>query len=136
MMERAAIEREMRVLCQSKNWRKLVGLIDDGYRGVFVILRILQESETDIVAGELAKKMNVSTARIASALNTLEKKQYIIRECEKNDARKVVIRLTEQGTQALEERKSRISEIIASMLQNLTEEESGTLFNLLNKLLQ
>lgn len=135
-MERAAIEREMRVLCQSKNWRKLVGLIDDGYRGVFVILRILQESETDIVAGELAKKMNVSTARIASALNTLEKKQYIIRECEKNDARKVVIRLTEQGTQALEERKSRISEIIASMLQNLTEEESGTLFNLLNKLLQ
>lgn len=135
-MEFSSIQNEMGILCQSQNWRRLIGLIDDGYKGMFVILRILQESSNDIVAGELAKKMNVSTARIASALNSLESKSYIKRESEKNDARKVVIRLTEQGAIALEERKKYISEMVTPMLNNLTENEAATLFSLLKKLLK
>lgn len=135
-MDLCAIQNEMSAVCSSPNWRKLVGLIDEGYKGMFVMLRILQESDSDIVAGDLAKKMNVSTARIASALNTLQSKGYIKRESEKNDARKVVIRLTEQGAQALEARKIYISETIAPMLSNLTEEEISTFFVLIKKLLK
>lgn len=103
---------------------------------MFVILCILQESKRDIVAGELAKQMRVSTARIAKALNTLESKNYIRRESEKSDERKVVIRLTREGELALEERKKSVDAKLASMFENLSEEETVTLFSLLKKLLQ
>lgn len=134
-MNTSIVQNEMRFLCQTKNWKKLVNLIDDGYRGMFVMLRILHESDGKVVAGDLAKLMNVSTARIASALNTLEKKNYIKRESEVNDARKVVIVLTEQGVIALEERKKNVQQMIAPMFENLTDTEIITLFSLLKKLL-
>ncbi|MGN1098895.1 MAG: MarR family winged helix-turn-helix transcriptional regulator [Christensenellales bacterium] len=134
-MDQSVIHNEMRALCQTRNWKKLLGLIDDGYKGMFVILRILQESETSVVPGELARLMNVSTARIARALNTLERKQFIRREGDKADARKVVIRLTEQGEQALEERKVVVERILEPMIGKLTEQEISTLFSLLKKML-
>lgn len=134
-MNTSIVQNEMRFLCQTKNWKKLVSLIEDGYRGMFVMLRILHESDGKVVAGDLAKLMNVSTARIASALNTLEKKNYIKRESEANDARKVVIVLTEQGVIALEERKKNVQQMIAPMFENLTDTEIITLFSLLKKLL-
>lgn len=132
----SVIQDEMKSLCQTQNWKNLTGLIDDGYKGMFVILRILQESKTDVVAGELAKRMNVSTARIARALNTLESKSYIRREDDKTDARRVIIRLTERGEQALEDRKRVVAEMLEPMLANLTDEEIITLFSLLKKLLR
>ncbi|MGN0819325.1 MAG: MarR family winged helix-turn-helix transcriptional regulator [Christensenellaceae bacterium] len=135
-MELSVILDEMKSLSQSRNWKNLIGLIDDGYKGMFVILRILQESQTSVVAGELAKRMNVSTARIARALNTLENKKYIRREMDDKDARKVIIRLTELGEQALEERKRIIKNMLEPMLENLTKQEINTFFSLLKKLLQ
>ena len=99
-------------------------------------LRILKESEKAVVPGELARRMNVSTARIARALNTLEKKNYIRRESEKNDARKVIVLLTHDGEKALEERKAIVGAMIESLLKNLTEEETRTGFRLLKKILQ
>ena len=135
-MDYRVVEDEMKALCQSKRWKNLIGLLDDGYKGMFVILRILQASETNVVAGELARIMNVSTARIARALNTLEGKNYIRRERDETDARKVVIRLTETGKQALEERKREVKAIFDPMFANLTEKETSTLFFIIRKMLQ
>lgn len=132
----ATLQDEMKNICQSKNWRTLTGLIDDGYRGMFVILRILNESDGDVVAGDLAKKMNVSTARVASALNTLQNKGYVLRRPDGKDARKVVVCLTEQGAEALEQRKLYVEQTVAPMLANLTDEETATLFALMKKMLQ
>lgn len=135
-MEYSAIQNQMRALCQTKNWRTLIGIIDDGYRGMYVILRILQEEDAPVAAGELAKRMNVSTARIARALNTLERKAYIVRENDEKDARKVVIRMTAEGERALETRKQILSETLGRMFDRLTDAETVTLFFLLKKLLQ
>lgn len=135
-MNETSVKDEMKLLCQSNNWRNLLQLIEDGYKGMFVILRILRDSRTAVVAGDLAKQMNVSTARIARALNTLEGKHYIERAGEKHDARKVVINLTPQGKDALEEREQYVHSMIAPMLANLTEEEINTFLGLLKKLLQ
>lgn len=74
--------------------------------------------------------MNVSTALIARALNTLENKKYKKRESDKTDARKVVIRLTELGGRALEKRKKVVADMLEPMLNNLSDEEK-TLFSLM-----
>lgn len=135
-MDFSSIQNEMKFLSQSKNWRKLTKLIDNGYKGIFVILRILQESQDTVYAGEIAKKMNVSTARVASALNTLEKKNYVRRENQISDARKTAVHLTKEGEKALEDRKTEIALTVLPMFENLTQEESSTLFFLVKKLLR
>lgn len=134
-MDFYSVQDEIRALCKTSKWKQLVDLIDDGSKGMFLILRILADSDGDVVAGDLAKIMCVSTARIASALNTLEKKGYVRRESEKTDARKVVIRLTDVGKSALDERMAGINQIVAPMFANLTDEEIKTLFYLVNKFL-
>lgn len=126
----------MKRLCQTKRWRELVNMIEEGYKGTFVILRIVDESDTPVVAGDLAKYMNVSTARIANALKTLEAKGYIVRTPHESDARKVEVRLTEEGKIALEKREARVMETVAAMTANLTEEENSTFFELLKKMLE
>lgn len=133
-MDFEGIKDNMEALCKTKNWRNLVDLIEEGYKGMFVILKIVREN-VKVVAGDLAKKMNVSTARVAYALNTLEKKNYILRTSEASDGRKVVISLTEQGELALKEREELISKMVAPMLHNLSDDETVTLFTLLKKLL-
>lgn len=130
------IQDQMKNLCKTKNWRGLVDLIDEGYKGMFVILRILNDNPSGVTSGEIAKEMSVSTARVASALNTLENKGFVLREKQTDDARKVVITLTESGALALEKRKEYVSEKIEPMLQNLTKEEAADLFKLLYKLLK
>lgn len=123
-------------LTQTGNWRQLMGLLDDGYRGMYVILKILQEKGGECGAGEMAKETGVSTARIATAINTLEKKGYVYRQSAIGDARKVVIHITKLGNEAMSERKKSIGIMIEPMLANLSDEESTQLFELLKKFLQ
>lgn len=130
------MQKEMKTLCKTDNWQRLMRLFDEGYKGMFVIMRILSESEGNVSAGVLAREMNVSTARIARALNTLEAKGFIKRESETGDARKVIIKLTAQGEKALEQRMREVEKIVEPLFYNLTEEELAKLFSLLKKLLR
>lgn len=130
------MQKEMKTLCKTDNWQRLMRLFDEGYKGMFVIMRILSESEGNVSAGVLAREMNVSTARIARALNTLEAKGFIKRESETSDARKVIIKLTAQGEKALEQRMREVEKIVEPLFYNLTEEELAKLFSLLKKLLR
>lgn len=123
-------------LTRTSNWHKLIGLLNDGYRGMYVILKILIENGGKYGSGDLAKEMGVSTARVATAINSLEKKGYVCRQSDENDARKVTILITEQGIDAIEQRKKSIETMIAPMLDNLSDEESNELFELLKKFLQ
>ncbi len=135
-MDYQTLQNEIKHLFQTENWRKLMGLIDDGSRGMFLILRILNDSDgEDVVAGDLAKCACVSTARIATALNTLEKKGYVTREKSAEDARKVVIHMTDAGREMLRERLEVINSVVVPMFGKLTEEEIETLISLLKKFL-
>lgn len=135
-MELNDVKNHMKRLCQTKKWRELVNMIEEGYKGTFVILRIVDESESPVVAGDLAKYMNVSTARIANALKTLETKGYIVRTPHESDARKVEVRLTAEGKTALEKREARVMATVVAMTADLTEEENSTFFELLKKMLE
>lgn len=129
------IRSEMKKICHGKEWRKVIEFLENGYKGIFVILRILHESKTEVVSAALAKQLDVSTARIATALNTLERKGYIERTPSQNDGRKVVITLTPRGSEALEEREKEANALVNPLFARLTEDEKNTFFTLLKKLL-
>lgn len=135
-MDILTFQNEMKELCKAPNWRKFVDLINDGFKGMYNVLRILQESDRELTPSELAKQMDVSTARIATALNNLEAKGYILRsKPTSDDARRVAIALTEAGNAALEKRKKYVAQTVAPMLDRLSSSEAELLFELLKKFL-
>lgn len=131
-----SIRTEMKKVCRGKDWRKAIDLLESGYKGIYVILRILSDSDAEIVSADLAKLLNVSTARIATALNTLERKGYLERTPSSRDGRKVVIMITPLGTEALAAREEEVNGFVGLLFAKLTEEEQETFFALLKKLLQ
>lgn len=130
------VKENMKQLCQLSDWQTLVEMLVDGYKGMYVILRIIRDSEQSVGTCEVARQMHVSTARVATALNTLENKGFVVRSFWKNDARKVQLRLTEEGEQALAQREAQISQTVSQLLGKLTEEEAESFFCVLHKLLK
>lgn len=98
------IRTEMKKICQGKEWRRVINLLENGYKGIYVIMRILRDSKTEVVSADLTKRLDVSTA-----LNTLERKGYIKRTLSLNDGRKVAILLTPLGGEALEAKEKEVN---------------------------
>ena len=131
-----ATRNEINNLTQSKDWRKIMKLLEGGYKGIFLILRILRDSQKEVVSADLAKQLDVSTARIATALNTLERKGFIKRVPSMDDGRKVAIILTPLGNEALAAREKEVNNLVCELFSKLTGDEQIMLFTLLKKLLQ
>lgn len=81
-------------------------------RGKWFVLNYLKVHETAVHPKELSEKMSVSTARIASLLNYLAEQNLIIRKENPQDNRQVIVKLTPDGVNEIEEiRKKVISQI-------------------------
>lgn len=113
--------------------KHLTAVLNDWTKGLYVILRLIDKSEKEIVAGDIAQKLNVSTARVAVALKTLEEKKWIKKYKSKTDARKTVVKLTPLGENILRERMNYLSELVEQFLNKLTEEEIYQLLNIIDK---
>lgn len=120
---------------EGREGRKVANLLN-GFKGAYVILRILRDSETDVLSGDIAKKMDISTARVAAALNSLSGKGYIKRAPADNDGRKTVVKITPSGLQALSEREELVYSFVEAFLKKLTEEEARAFLSLVKKLFQ
>ncbi len=81
-------------------------------RGILFVLHYLDmNQEQDICAGDLVNILDVSSARVASLLNDLEQKEYVKREKDENDHRKVFIRLTEKGHQEIKDKTQKARKV-------------------------
>ncbi len=134
-MDTAKVKSNIKELCMSDGWRSLMNLLGEGYKGMYVIMKIVRDCPAPVVAGTLAKTMRVSTARIAYAVKNLENKGYVKRTSEQSDARKVVIELTDKGISALEEQEKKVTSMIEPLLMRATEEELDAMFGTLKKIL-
>ncbi len=81
-------------------------------RGIHFVLHYLDmNQDEDICAGDLVNILDVSSARVASLLNDLEQKEYVKREKDENDHRKVFIRLTEKGHQEIKDKTEKARKV-------------------------
>ena len=115
--------------------RPFLRFFEDGFQGTCLILKILRNAG-QLTAGEIAKRLDVSTARVAAALNSLEKKGCVERLKSATDGRMVVVRLTASGRAALESREEQLLAMIGRILGKLTEEELLSLLHIIEKLVK
>lgn len=66
-------------------------------KGSCFVLAYLEQSSGEVIAGDLAKELRVSTARIAALLKKMEKNGLITRHSSPSDARKTIVTITPKG---------------------------------------
>lgn len=110
-------------------------MIDESLQGEMFTLLYLKDQKGFVLPGEISTKMNISTARVANILNTLENKDFIIREIDKIDRRRILVSLTQQGEEKAEEHSKMIITQIAKMLEILGEEDAKSFVRITSKLI-
>ncbi len=84
---------------------------------------------------QIAKKLSVTTGTLTKAMNALEKKQYVCRERSSQDKRVVNITLTQKGICAYRHHQRFHQDMIAFILDSVSENECRVLQSTLEKLM-
>jgi len=106
-------------------------------QGRFLTLIVLNRTPNKAINPSiLAEKVGVKRATMTGLLDGLERKGLVKRLAHSGDRRKVSIRLTETGRQALDEMLPDYYSRIAKLMVNLSETERQDLVSLLGKVNQ
>ena len=95
------------------------GKLDESQRGMSFVLFYLAEAKETVIAGDLARQMNVSTARIAALLRKMEQNGLITRKGAPDDARKTVVEITPEGSAQAEQLRQHILEKTALLIDRV-----------------
>ena len=114
-----------------KRYKRYLDPIDLTYTQYITMMVVWEEGE--ITVKELGKKLFLDSGTLTPVLKKLEQKGYVSRSRAKDDERNLIIKLTKSG----EELKDKAVDIPVLMGKTvcLSEEEIGTLYGLLYKLL-
>lgn len=96
-------------------------MLDEFNCGEIGVLSMLAFDQNPVTAGELSEKLNVTTARIARILNSLESKQYIRRKNDRTDRRKTFVTITKKGKELADSTKKEIMDKIIQVIQVIQE---------------
>lgn len=84
--------------------------------------------------GELCQEIQVTTPRITVLLSALEKDEMIERSIDREDRRKVMIRLTRKGQAFVRDHQEGFRSYVARLAEVLGEEDTQALVRILNKI--
>lgn len=98
--------------------------IHDSMKGETIILHILEHQGGSVQPSELSSSMDISTARIAAALNNLERKGMITRRIDTSDRRRILVDLTDAGKAQAEAQRQELLEHTVRLLSLLGEEDA------------
>lgn len=85
-------------------------------------------------AGEIASFLCVGSGRVANLLKATEKKGFIVRQKDREDARKLCVSLTDEGRKTCDRNTAEIKEKIRRIARGLGEEDFLDLLRLIRKL--
>ena len=98
--------------------------INESLHGEAFVLHYIATHKTEVQPGEIGHEMNVSTARIATALNSLESKGLITRQIDTKNRRHILVKITPEGTRLAQEHQEIVLENVAKMLELLGERDA------------
>lgn len=100
-----------------------------------ILIYLSNNNNQEIICGDIAKYLNISTARVAVALKSLQNKGLIKKYHPIDDKRKIVVTITQKGIDYLKEKSKDKLLFIEKKLDKLTLEESIEFKRIFNKLI-
>ncbi|MBD5469671.1 MAG: MarR family transcriptional regulator [Lachnospiraceae bacterium] len=95
-------------------------------RGFGFVLSYLEQADSEVNAGDLSKKLNVSTARIAALLKKMEQSGLITRRTSPKDARRIVVEITPSGIALVDGMREQTLHRIELLLAQVSKEDLET----------
>ena len=89
----------------------------------FVLLFLQRNSDRPIRSGDIASEADISTARVAAILNSLEKKGLVCRLKSKSDARVTYISTTQEGADYVLAKREKAIDAILRICEEIGEDE-------------
>ena len=108
---------------------------NEGFHGVIPVLSELVKYEDGIVAGEIAEKFQISTARVAKILNYLEDKEYVIRKKHEIDKRVTIVSITEKGKEFFFSFKKQRADDMTYALEGIPDSDMETFIDVTEKII-
>lgn len=87
--------------------------------GISCMLKYLSDVDRPVSAGEISRFMRVSTARVSVLLKKMQEKNFIVRENSSEDARKLMISLSETGRAECERRQEEMIETFSRIIDKV-----------------
>ena len=133
-MNYEAIVEEILVKVKVNAEKTISEVLNEFTKGEVGVLAYLVFEKNNVTPGELSERINVTSARIASILNSLENKKYIKRNVNDTDKRKILVTVTEEGKANVEEAKNKLINKISSVFEQLGEEDTKEYIRLVSKI--
>lgn len=109
-------------LCSSMP-RSFYSKLELTQRGFGFVLDYLERADGEVIAGDLAKKMNVSTARVAALLKRMEQNGFITRRASLKDARRTVVDITPAGIAFVDNMREQTLSKVMRLLDRISKED-------------
>lgn len=103
----------------------------------FMILNLIVSlggKDAGVRLSDIRDTFCISSAAVSQAANTLEQKQFIKRNYQKEDRRVVYVRITEEGTRAMQRCMRRAGDFFVKVFDKLSPGEEEIFFHILRKL--
>ena len=115
--------------------KELLDKVIKGVKGCTSILAYLEDNkEKDVLIGDIASFYNLSTARIAVAIDVLAKKEFVKKYKPIEDKRKTIVRITKEGEEFLSKAFKEVESVFVSLLKKLSEDEQAEYIRLSEKM--
>ena len=125
---------KMQEIMGNYDGRKVMSLLDDGYKGtspLLLELKKVKDKNKEITAGDISKRFNISTARVAALLKDLEEKEYVVRNKLKNDLRVTIVELTLKGEDEALKIENRLTDFISKSIKGIDDSMLETFFKVM-----
>lgn len=107
--------------------------INEGMRGEAFVLQYIIHREGAVLPSEISNFMGISTARMAAALNSLERKGFITRRIDPSDRRQILVDLTDQGKAFANDKQQHMLGHTIQMLERLGEKDATEFVRILDR---
>ncbi len=104
--------------------------------GEMFILNHIACHDESALPSELAAAMNASSARVAMALKSLEKKGFVTRRVDTGDRRKINVSLTSRGRELVESHKQEMHRKMERILCQLGGEDAREFIRIVERMIE
>lgn len=108
--------------------------ITESMRGEHFIVQYINIMGRKVQPSEISAEMEISTARVAAALNGLEKKGMIRREIDPSDRRRILVDLTDVGRERADEVSEHMMYGVRMLFEYLGIDDSRDLVRLVKRM--
>ena len=102
-------------------------------RGELAVLRLLEDEDRALTAGEISRLLRMTTSRIAAVLGALEKKGLIVRSADERDKRRVLVTPTERGLSLGRRKKQNMIHAISYTFAQIGEHDAREFVRLMKR---